>query len=206
MKENERNELLIPFVKPARVGNFKLWRSKINLGGKKDKTEIECVNVSNLEGSWTVRIPSTSTLFSVIVSNYATIDTDLREQFLAGEVLSNLEVLNTSGSVILHHAFRLLFQALSYPIFFMTEKEVEDWVKSTFKSMDKKQRKQHLDNLLKERREFYDLVEKERNDYISTWKEQHAMIKDKEDESQKQLEQDEIAEQAIDVLNKEGDN
>lgn len=220
--EQENKNLQIPFVKPARVGNFKLWRSKTSLsyaptdedrakvreesGGKKKavtrKVDIEVINISSLDGSWKVQIPQTSTLFSVIANGYATTDENIREQFLAGEVFANLEAINTCGSVVLHHSFRLLFDALSYPMLFMTEKELTSWVKKNFEAGDKNQMKQHLENLLKERKEFYEMVEKERKEYLSTWEEQRKRMKNEEENALKRLEQDEIAEEAMKILSK----
>ena len=40
----------IPFVKPARVGNYKVWRTKTTLGKGKDKYDVEQICVSDLEG------------------------------------------------------------------------------------------------------------------------------------------------------------
>ena len=205
VRKADDNPLLIPFGRAVRVGNFKLWRGRLAVGSGKDKTGIETVNVSNLDGTWKVQIPSTSTLFGVIVSNFATVDEKLREQFLAGEVFSNLEAINTCGSVVLHHSFRMLFNALSYPMLFMSEKELTSWVKKNFEAGDKKQMKQHLENLLKERKEFYELIEKERKNYLEVWEEQRSKIKSGEEEAQKQLVQDEIAEQAMEILTENGE-
>ena len=205
VRKADDNPLLIPFGRAVRVGNFKLWRSRTSVGSGKDRTGIETVNVSNLDGTWKVQIPSTSTLFGVIVSNFATVDEKLREQFLAGEVFSNLEAINTCGSVVLHHSFRMLFNALSYPMLFMSEKELTSWVKKNFEAGDKKQMKQHLENLLKERKEFYELIEKERKNYLEVWEEQRSKIKSGEEEAQKQLVQDEIAEQAMEILTENGE-
>lgn len=204
-KRQNDNPLVIPFGRAVRVGNFKLWRGNYVIEEGKKKMPVECVYVSNLDGSWMTRIPATVPLYGIIIRSYATVDENIREQFLAGEVFSNLEAINTSGSVALHHSFRMLYQALHYPFIFMTEKELTSWVKNNFDAGDKKDMKKHLDNLLSERKEFYDMIEKERRDYLDTWEEQRAKIKESEDEAQKQLEQDEIAEQAMDILNGEED-
>ena len=71
--QNEGNELIIPFNRAVRVGNFKVWRSRVSLGSGKDKTSIEAVSVSNLDGSWKVQIPSTSQMFGFIMQQYATV-------------------------------------------------------------------------------------------------------------------------------------
>ena len=61
----------IPFVKPARVGNYKIWRTKTTLGKGKDKYDVEQICVSDLEGLWQVRIPATHEIFAVISELYA---------------------------------------------------------------------------------------------------------------------------------------
>jgi predicted small secreted protein len=92
----------IPFVKPARVGNFKIWRSKIELDVMPDITEeqkklieekkgkvkrqkvaIEAINISNLDGSWMIRIPETFEMFSMLTAVYDGLysdNTDIKER------------------------------------------------------------------------------------------------------------------------------
>ncbi len=89
--ENKKTEKMeIPFVKPARVGNFKVWRSKMKLtveptdeqrkqvleksGGRKKAVsrsiDIEQINVSILDGTWHIKIPSTYEMFGMIRDLY----------------------------------------------------------------------------------------------------------------------------------------
>lgn len=49
----------IPYGKPVRVGNFKVWRTKKTIGRGKERTDVEQVNVSTLDESWHVKIPAT---------------------------------------------------------------------------------------------------------------------------------------------------
>lgn len=62
--QTKKNE--IPLGKPARVGNFKLWRSKLSFGKGKEKVDIEQINISNLDCTWQVKIPATFEMFSMI--------------------------------------------------------------------------------------------------------------------------------------------
>jgi hypothetical protein len=62
----QTKKTVIPMFKPARVGNFKLWRSKLSYGKGKEKVDIEQINISNLDGTWQVRIPATFEMFSMI--------------------------------------------------------------------------------------------------------------------------------------------
>lgn len=81
----------IPFIKPARVGNFKVWREKFRMsiqptdeqrkkvleeshGKKKAVTQsffIEQINVSSLDGSWKIKIPATFEMFAMIRDLFA---------------------------------------------------------------------------------------------------------------------------------------
>ena len=88
----DKNIAVIPFGKSVRVGNFKLWRSRIVLEFlptrdmlkeedkvrldkgeiklKKQKESIEAINISNLDESWMVRIPQTYEMFVMISQCY----------------------------------------------------------------------------------------------------------------------------------------
>lgn len=225
-KNNEQNPLIIPFVKPVRVGNYKVWRSRISVsiypseeerqrvrnesaGGMKSvgrKMDMEAINVSDIAGSWKIQIPQTASLFSVITEAFNTVDENIRNNFLCGQVFSNMEAINTCGSVVLHHSFNLLFNALNYPFLFMTEKEITSWVKKNFDAGDKKKRDEHIENLLRERKEFYEMVEKERKSYLEYWNEQRSKEKERDAEAEKHLDQDEIAEQAMNILDQSDNN
>lgn len=220
MAEDKKN--LIPYQKAVRVGNFKLWRSKSVIAympsdeerakvreeskGKMKavgkKVNIDVLNISNLDGSWKTQIPSTCSLYSVIVDGYATSDEKIREQFLAGEVFSDMEIINTCGSVILHHSFKLLFDALNYPVLFMTEQEIKDWAKKLYDKKDKKLMKEHVGTLLKDRKEFFELIEKERKEYLSSWQEQVLKHRNEEETHLEAIKKDEIAEEALDLITK----
>lgn len=67
-QQNERIE--IPFVKPARVGNFKVWRNKKTIGKGNEKADIEQINISTLDESWQIKIPATFSMFSLISELY----------------------------------------------------------------------------------------------------------------------------------------
>lgn len=69
MAKNTENTS-IPFVKPARIGNFKIWRSKKIVGNAKAKAKIEQISVSTIDGSWQVTIPETFEMFSMISDMY----------------------------------------------------------------------------------------------------------------------------------------
>lgn len=68
-KEKKPRE--IPFGKPARIRNFKMWRTKVKLNKKET---IEAIVISNLEGTWKVQIPQTYLMFHALTDLYATED------------------------------------------------------------------------------------------------------------------------------------
>ena len=60
----------IPFGKPSQVGNYRIWRGKINTGRGKNKMSLEQINVCDIEGVWQVKIPSTVGMFAMIRDLY----------------------------------------------------------------------------------------------------------------------------------------
>ena len=98
----EKELAKIPFNKPARVGNFKIWRSKMELtftpditnkemDGKgrtvvrKQKELIECINISNLDGTWMTRIAETYEMFIMLMQSYGWYMSDNEEAKKRGE-------------------------------------------------------------------------------------------------------------------------
>lgn len=73
----------IPFVKPARIGNLKIWRTKVSGGNKK---QIQAIVISNLDSTWKVQIPETYMMFRAITDLYSTEnpkDTEILSSFLS---------------------------------------------------------------------------------------------------------------------------
>jgi len=220
--EQENKNLQIPFVKPARVGNFKLWRSKTSLsyaptdedrakvreesGCKKKavtrKVDIEVINISNLDGSWKVCIPQTMMMFSTLAQGFAVEDETQREQFL-GSVIGNIYQISTNPNIYLHDALAFLTEMMSYPYMLLSEKEMKERMERGLKEFgwDKAKRKEHIGKMVEYRHQLYDLIEKKKSAYIEDYERQQAERRAKEAESLKALEQEEIAEQAMVVLN-----
>jgi len=196
------NPLIIPFGKPARINNFKLWRGNYVLASGKEKTMVECIHISTLDGSWMTRIPSTSQMFSTICNGYATVDENFRDQFL-GMIFSNIYNMSNIPSEALHDAFFFLQEMMSFPYMMLSEKEMEKRMKENMKKLgtDKAKAKEHISKMMEYRRGLYELIERKKADYIDTYEKQQAERWAKEEDSLKQLEQDEIAEEALKVLN-----
>lgn len=66
--------------------------------------------------------------------------------------------------------------------------------------VDKQKAKDHITKMLDLRRQLYELIEKKKTAYIDEYERQQHERWEKEEEAQKQLEQDEIAEQAMEIL------
>ena len=214
--------ILIPFTKSVRIGNFKLWRSRMTIHQKptfKDEEErknyvldhgkiksqrfdLECVNVSNLDDTWKVQIPSTSSVYLMICDAYNTTDDEIRDKFL-GMVFTNYYNLCTTNSEALHDAFFFLHEMMTFPYLLLPEKEMKSRMKSNLKffGMDKSKIGGYISNVVDYRRQLYELIEqkKERliNDYEKQMNEHMAALP----EEKTQLDNDEMAETAMQLLN-----
>ena len=85
MNENKKKQ--IPFGKPARIGNFKVWRSIRKIGRGKSADEIEQINISTLDGDWQVKVPSTFAMFSMLGNLFSESDGDMADQRI-GQLLT----------------------------------------------------------------------------------------------------------------------
>lgn len=196
---------MIPFGKAARVGNYKVWRGRYTVGSGKDKLDMECIHVSSLDGSWMVRIPSSTTMFTLICNGWATIDEKMRDEFL-GMVFANIFNTSTSGSEAFHDLVFFMTEVISFPYLLLSEKDMKERMDKSMKELgfDKSKRKEHIGKLCEYRKQLYELMERKRDrligDYERQQAEQREYSKTHEDEDMKH---DELAEQAMDVLNGE---
>ena len=62
--EEERK---IPYVGCVRIGNFKLWKAKQR---KKGKIDVDIIRISDLEGTWSVKIPQMYLAYAMIEQAY----------------------------------------------------------------------------------------------------------------------------------------
>ena len=204
-KTDGDNPLVIPFGKAARVGNFKVWRGNYAAAGGKDG--IECVHVSNLDGSWMVRIPSTSTMYGFICQQYATVDTNIRDNML-GMIFTNVYNCSNLPSQALHDGFWFLQEMMTFPYLLLPEKEMEKRMKENMKKLgiDKSRAKDHVSKMMEYRKGLYELIERKKNALIEDYERQQAERMAKEPDEEKKMEQDDIAEQAVDILNEKGED
>lgn len=191
------NPMIIPFGKAVRVGNYKVWRSR--------SREMEQVNVSNLDGTWTVKIPQSAAMFGTITQAFVTTDENLRDQFL-GMIFTNMQNVCLVNSESLHDAFFFLTEMMSFPYLLLPEKEMETRMADGMKALgvEKKAIKEHIAKMVTYRRSLYELIELKKKRFIEEYERQQSERRSGEDEELKRLEQDEIAGQALDILNEKG--
>ncbi len=196
------NPLEIPYNRAVRVGNFKLWRSKYVIAGGKEKTSIDSLNISNLDGSWMTRIPATSGMYSLFLAQYATVEEELRDNVL-GMIMTNQLNVCLTPSPALHDALFFLTEMMSFPYNLLPEKEMVKRMKDNMKKLgvDKKQADEHISKMVEYRKQLYELIERKKAAFIEEYERQQEERWAKEDEAQKQLEQDATAEQMLETLN-----
>lgn len=199
---NKENPLVIPFGKAVRVGNFKLWRSNFALVSGREKSIIECVDVSTIDGSWYVRIPSTSAMYGTICNGYATTDESIRENFL-GMIFTNMYNVSIIPSEALHDAFSFLVEMMSFPYLILSEEEMGRRMAEGLRAdgMDDEKANEHITKMLDYRRKLWELIEKKKDAFIADYELQQAERRNNAAESQKEMEQEELAEEALKNLN-----
>lgn len=122
----------IPFVKPARVGNYKIWRTKATVGKGKDKYDVEQICVSDLEGVWQVRIPETNVMFSAVSGLYA-------DEELAGSlstIFANILMVSSIPNGFFHRAVQMCSALYFNPDLLRKKKERKDLVKEAKKLVE----------------------------------------------------------------------
>lgn len=200
-KKANDNPLIIPFGKATRVGNFKLWRGNYTLGRGKDKTAIECVYVSSIDGSYMVRIPATSAMYGFICNQYATTDPNIKENIL-GMVFTNFYNIVNTPSPVLHDSLFFLTEILSYPYLILPEDEMRKRMAERLRisGMDDDKAIKHINKMAEYRKQLWELIEKKKDALIVEYELQMSERMANEDEEQKILEQDEFAEQSLKTL------
>ena len=70
-EKKEKKPREIPFTKPARIGNYKMWRTHVKVSKKET---IEAIVISNADDTWKVQIPQTFLMFRALSDLYGTED------------------------------------------------------------------------------------------------------------------------------------
>lgn len=146
----------IPFGKAARVGNFKIWRSafmlefmpsrdmlseedqkrldKGEIRLKKQKEKIECINISNLDGSWLTRIPQTYEMYGMLTLAWQWYNSDKEDEKKRGEdyfstVLSNMSYVSSISNGFYHQALMMIATAYAHPVLLSDKQQFKDFSK-----------------------------------------------------------------------------
>lgn len=104
----------IPFVKPVTLGSFRLWRSKLD--------GMECINISTVDSSWSVRIMATFQTYSLINESYSIItdeeeDKEKRDKhrlFLT-TMFDNMFFASVTGNGFYHQALMMVASIYASP-------------------------------------------------------------------------------------------
>ena len=101
----------IPFGKPARVGNFKIWRGRKITGRGNGKMSIDQINISSLDEEWQVKIPATYEMFAAIRGLYAQGNQEARLSTIFGNMMYASIVANG----YFHHAINIVATIYANP-------------------------------------------------------------------------------------------
>ena len=101
----------IPYGKPARVGNYRIWRSKYPVGKGKDKDFIDQINVGNLDGTWQVKIPATFEMYAILTELYS----DEGNQEILADYVNNMAFVTITGNGYFQRAVELVAIAYANP-------------------------------------------------------------------------------------------
>lgn len=118
--QQQDEQKTIPFGKPARMGNFRFWKSTYFVGKRKSKTSVECINVSNLDGTWLIRIPQTFEMFGMLTIAYQWANSESAEEHRRGEdfirtVFSNMAYVSMICNGFFHHGVEMVSAAYANP-------------------------------------------------------------------------------------------
>lgn len=172
----------IPFGRPARMGNFRLWKTLTVVGKGKAKTNVECINVSDLDGTWLVRIPQTYEMFGMLTVAYQWSQSEDMEERRRGNgfirtAISNMFYVSSVCNGFFHHGIEMVAAAYANPTLLQDTKEGQSF---------KADAKDSIERFLVWRKEY----------------EKHV----KENEPTEQdLHQEDIAEEAMEILNGDGE-
>ncbi len=172
----------IPSGRPARMGNFRLWKTLTVVGKGKSKTNVECINVSDLDGTWLVRIPQTYEMFGMLTVAYQWSQSEDMEERRRGNgfirtAISNMFYVSSVCNGFFHHGIEMVAAAYANPTLLQDTKEGQSFMADA---------KDSIERFLVWRKEY----------------EKH--IKENEPTEQ-DLHQENIAEEAMEILNGDGE-
>jgi hypothetical protein len=167
----------IPFGRPAKMGNFRLWKSSIVVGKGKAKVNVECINVSDLEGTWLVRIPQTYEMFGMLTVAYQWSQSDDMDARRRGEgfirtAISNMFYVSNVCNCFFHHGIEMVAAAYANPSLLRDGEDGQRFIKDA----------------------------KETIEHFLAWREEYENHAKENEPTDQEMRQDEIAEEALKIL------
>ena len=197
MGSQQTEQSAIPYGKPARIGNFKIWKSKFELvsdpteeqrkkvaeesrGKKKavrQKVTIDCINVSILDGSWMVRIPQTFEQFAMLSLAYSWSLSDDKDEQVKGTdylrtAISNMYYVSCICNGYFHHGVEMVTSAYVDPELLKENERGVAFLKDAKLTIER----------------------------FLEWRKGYDKLVAEGEPSERELHQDEIAEQAMEIL------
>lgn len=167
----------IPFGRPARMGNFRVWRSTVVVGKGKAKNGIECINVSNLDGTWLVRIPQTFEMFGMLTVAYQWANSENAEERRRGDgfirtALSNMAYVSMVCNGFFHHGVEMIAAAYANPSLLQDTEEGKNFIEDARGTVER----------------------------FLAWREEYDKHVADNEPTDKDIRQEEFAEEAMDIL------
>ena len=167
----------IPSGRPARMGNFRVWRSTVVVGKGKAKTGIECINVSNLDGTWLVRIPQTFEMFGMLTIAYQWANSENAEERRRGDgfirtALSNMAYVSMVCNGFFHHGVEMIAAAYANPSLLQDTEEGKNFIGDARGTVER----------------------------FLAWREEYDKHVTDNEPTDKDIRQEEFAEEAMDIL------
>lgn len=177
MGANSETPVKIPFGKPARLGNFRIWRSNLAVGKGKSKSGVECINLSNLEGTWLVRIPQNYEMFGMLTIAYQWANSENAEERRRGDgfirtALSNMAYVSMVCNGFFHHGVEMIAAAYANPSLLQDTEEGKNFIEDAKGTVER----------------------------FLAWREEYDKHVADNEPTEKDIRQEEIAEEAMDIL------
>lgn len=168
----------IPSGRPARMGNFRLWKTLTVVGKGKSKTNVECINVSDLDGTWLVRIPQTYEMFGMLTVAYQWSQSEDMEERRRGNgfirtAISNMFYVSSVCNGFFHHGIEMVAAAYANHTLLQDTKEGQSFMADAKDSIER----------------------------FLVWRKEYEKHVKENEPTEQDLHQEDIAEEAMEILN-----
>lgn len=197
MEEKKRQ---IPFVKPVQVGNYRLYRSTYTRKRGEVTEKWECINITSLDGAWSVRIPETLRMFGVLTQTYAIEDEKVRDGFLS-LIFGNMYNITTTDSENLHEGLDFLTGIIATPFIMLSEGSMKSWLSKRYKAagMPWSERRKKIKAMVSYRRDIFKLIHDKVSRMMTDY--ETALVQLDRLDEEKLMQETEAVETASEVLN-----